>query len=223
MKTKIAAIALAGFVLLMLNGCIPSLHPIYTEDKLVLLKELPGIWQTQSDATAGKDQKFQITTNDGPSGKPETWTFKSGEEKNYLLIHEDQDGYAAAFDIHLIKLGKHYFMDFFPTDMPVDESGKPLKEPGSLGKMNSLTAIHLLAVHTFAKLEITDRELKISMFDPEFLRDLLKRKQIRIKHEETENGYVLTASPEDLQKFAEKYADVKEAFLDEPTVLKNKL
>ena len=64
--------------------------------------------------------------------------------------------------------------------------------------------------------------MKISMFDPDFVGDLLEHQQIRIKHENTANGFVLTASSEELQKFAEKYADNKEAFL-EPTVLQNKM
>lgn len=208
-------------MIILLNGCIPSLHPIYTADKLVTLKQLPGTWETKKEGE--NQEKFQIITPKGTSGKPETWTFMAGEDKNYLLIHEDEDGFRGAFDVHIIKLGETYFMDFYPSDMPDGNSGSPSDVFKETEQINNFTKIHLLAVHTFAKLEITGKELKISMFDPDFLKNLLERQQIRIKHEKTENGYVLTASPEDLQKFASKYANEKEAFLDNPMVLKNKL
>ncbi len=209
MKKKMAIFALMGALVFMVNGCIPSIHPLYTADKLVQLKDLPGKWE----------EKMVVSSSDGPSGKPETWRFEAGEDKNYVLIQKDADGNLGAFDVHIVKLGKYYFMDFFPTNLPPSEKSN-LKNPDQLSNFSKL---HLLAVHTFAKMELTSNELKISMFDPEFLSNLLKNQQIRIKHEDTDNGFVLTASPAELQKFVEKYADVEEAFLDNPMVLKNKL
>jgi hypothetical protein len=170
-----------------------------------MLSGLPGEWQ--QDLKASRDEKKK---------KPENWTFRQGEGKSYLLIHEDEDGYFAAFDVHVVKLGSHYFMDFYPGSMPDEKSGGVLDNPE---KLNSFMKLHLLAVHTFAKVEMTGNVLKISMFDPDFLKHLIEGQQIRIKHEKTEGGYVLTASSEDLQKFAEKYATQKEAFLDDPVVL----
>ena len=210
MYQKFAAIAIAGLLPTLLDSCIPSLHPIYTPDKLVLLNGLPGTWE------ADKGQ----TGQDANPKKPEIWTFKQGEDKKYLLIHQDEDGYVAAFDVHVVRLGSHYFMDFYPGEMPRESapisSGSML---GSLEQMNSFMKYQLLPVHIFAKVELSGQLLKINMFDPEFLEKILERQQIRIKHEKTENGYLLTASPSDLQKFAEKYAEEKEAFLDDPIVL----
>ncbi len=210
MKKYFAVFALAA--LFFLQGCIPSLHPIYTADKLVEVKELAGVW------TEKKDANYQVTYKNS-EGKPEAWNFNYLGDKAYSLIHEDEQGRKAAFEVHVIKLGKYYFMDFYPSD---SFEGEP-PVVADVHKMNNLQQMHLLPVHTFAKLEATPTELKISMFDPDFLKKLLENQQIRIKHEETESGYVLTATPEELQKFAEKYAEVKEAFLSEPTVLKNKL
>ncbi len=206
---KFATIALAGLLGILLNGCIPSIYPLYTADKLVMLTGLPGKWQ---------QDKGQAPQN-GDTKKPETWTFRQGEGKNYLLIHEDEDGYFAAFDVHVVKLGDHYFMDFYPDDMPDEKTTGIGSMLGNPQELNSFMKIHLLAVHTFAKVELSGNVLKISMFDPEFLEKLLERQQIRIKHEKTEGGYVLTASSEDLQKFVGKYATEKSAFLDDPVVL----
>jgi hypothetical protein len=205
---KLTAIASVGLLAILMNGCIPSLQPLYTADKLVLLNGLAGEW------------KEAIGTQNGNSKKPEVWTFRQGEDKNYLLIHQDEDGLVAAFDVHVVKLGSHYFMDFYPGSIPEDmatvRKAPNFRDPES---MNNFLKNNLIAVHTFAKVEMSGKTLKINLFDPEFLKNLLERQQIRIKHEKTENGYLLTASSADLQKFVEKYAEEKEAFLDDPIVL----
>lgn len=212
-RMKILTVILAGGLAILLNGCIPSIYPIYTADKLVLLSGLSGEWQQ------GLDQALQS----GNTKKPEHWTFRQGKDKSYLLVHKDEDGHVAAFDVHVVKLGSHYFMDFYPGEMPEEKTSSSIGIMlGNLNQMNNFMELHLLAVHTFAKVELTGNTLKISMFDPDFLSNLLEHQQIRIRHEKTENGYVLTASPTDLQKFAEKYATEKKAFLDEPIELKLK-
>ncbi|MFQ5445617.1 MAG: hypothetical protein ACE5FF_01680 [Saprospiraceae bacterium] len=223
MKLKIIVFALLG-VVFFLQSCIPSIHPIYTKDKLVEVKEIPGVWVGTADDDGGRtitdeDEKMKITVK-SDTGQAETWTFSKRGDKSYLLIHVDEEGRPAAFDVHIIKLDENYFMDFYPTDMP---QGNVFSSNLQLDNLNSFQAIHLIAVHTFAKMELKDGLLTIRMFDPDFLQKLFERKQIRIKHEETEDGYILTASPEELQKFASKYAHVKEAFLEDPIELKNKL
>lgn len=228
---KLAISAFVAVFLLLANGCIPSLQPIYTEDKLVAIKELPGTWVdaanelnfTQQKTVMGEKKDVQVTVH---QQQKETWRFKADGDKRYQLIHIDNNGNAAAFDIHVIKLGSDFFMDFYPTSMPNEDE---LKQDAGIGnlvkeleKMNSLKAFHVYPVHNFAKLEVGQKQLKITMFDPDFLKNLLENQQIRIKHEKTEEGFILTASSQELQKFAEKYAHVKEAFLDDPIVLNRK-
>jgi hypothetical protein len=223
-KLKIATVALVGLLLVLLNGCIPSIHPIYTKDKLVSVKELPGTWYNRPNDVSfnkkqtigGEEKDVQVTINSQPQDRPETWQFKAEADKRYLLIHTDGNGTPAAFEVYLVKLGDNLFMDFYPGSLP-DKEAKTTET-----KMNSMLETHLFPVHNFAKLEVGQHDLKISMFDPEFLKDLLERQQIRIKHEKTDGNYILTASPEELQKFAQKYAHVKEAFLKDPIVLSKK-
>lgn len=209
-RTQLAFITTTVLVVYLLTGCLPSLQPLYTTDKLVLLNGLTGVWQAEN---GGTDQN-------GTSKKPEVWTFRKEEDKSYLLIHEDEDGFVAALDVHVVKLGSHYFMDFYPGQLPNDETinsvGKIVQDPL---QMNSFLQLHLLAVHTFAKIELSAKKLKINMFDPDFLKNLLEGQQIRIKHEKIDDDYILTASSSDLQKFVEKYAEEEEAFLDDPMVL----
>ena len=208
---KLATIAAAFLLTILINGCIPSLQPLYTPDKLVVLNGLVGAWQEDIGQQQG---------NPTNKKKPENWTFRQGEDKKYLLIHQDQYGLSAAFDVHVVKLGSHFFMDFFPGSLPDDFKNGKVGDPEV---MNNFLKSHLLAVHTFAKVELSGKTLKINMFDPDFLKTLLENQQIRIKHEKTEAGYLLTASSADLQKFVEKYAEEKSAFLDEPVELNLKL
>jgi hypothetical protein len=217
MNTKLFVLALflSSF---FIQGCIPSLHPLYTKDSLVYIEDILGIW-TDADMTQD-DKKLQITLNDVNNDMPEMWSFEKGDDSSYKLIHVDGDGRAARFDVHIVKLGENYFIDFYR-----DDPNKSDKEKYDFGfnsdKLNGLEAFHLLPVHTFAKLEITDSHLKISMFDGDFLKKLFKEKRIRLKHEEVDDNIVLTAQPKELQQFIMKYGNEKEAFI-EPTTLKRK-
>ena len=98
MKFKFVFIS---FVMLFIQSCIPSIHPLWTQDKLVFEENLLGGWN-QPDAD-------EITT----------WNFSGGfDEKknlvsNFELIHQDGKS-EAKFEIHLVKLGEHLFFDIFP-------------------------------------------------------------------------------------------------------------
>ncbi len=222
-------VALTAFLLILISGCIPSIHPLYTKDKLVTVKELSGVWSdAPGDITFNKKQKIgdeekdvKVTINQQEGDRPEIWKFKVADDKQYQLIHTDKEGRTAAFEIHVVKLGDNYFMDFYPGSLPEEEKSIGGIFSGS-GELNDLQELQLFPVHIFAKLEVSQKELKITMFNPDFLEKLLERQQIRIKHEKADDSYILTASSEELQKFAEKYAHVKEAFLDAPIVLGKK-
>lgn len=205
-------------LILLAQSCIPSLHPLYTKEKIVFLESLEGVWVgSDNDAVV---QKSEVNNAKGDN-KPAVWDFRKNEESGYLLIQEDQKGRKAAFDIFVVKLGNEYFMDFYPADFPKGES--PYSDNNIDHRENELASYHFLPVHTFAKLIVNGETISIKMFDPEFLDNMFKHRQIRIKHERIDDGsYVLTAQPEELQKFVEKYSGHQEAFIDEVTIL-NKL
>lgn len=83
---------------LLLPGCIPSLHPLYTKEDSVFEPQLLGPW-VQDD---GKNQ----------------WTFTKEGEKAYSVVYTE-DGNPAKFDGHLVKLGNALFLDLFPKDPPI--------------------------------------------------------------------------------------------------------
>ena len=222
MKSRIIvlfAITLIAFT----QSCIPSLHPLYTKEKIVYLEGLEGVWADGSveaqakkfQTPSGEEKEMTIAMADDDGALPEVWDFRNNGNNGYLLIHSDSKGRRAAFEVYVVKLGEDFYMDFFLTDLPREDGGakSEITDMFDTGT-NDLAAIHTIPVHTFAKLIVVEDEVKIKMFDPDFLEKLFKQRQIRIKHERLDDGgYVLTAQPEELQKFVAKYGNHKEAFI----------
>jgi hypothetical protein len=99
MKTKLKIIA---FYLLavVLGGCVPSLHPLFTENERIFDANLVGIWYTDSN---------------------ETWEFKPGS-KSYECIYVDKDGKSGRFNAGLGKLQNNMFLDIFPSELKLTEN-----------------------------------------------------------------------------------------------------
>ncbi|MEI8078575.1 MAG: hypothetical protein WCH61_02965 [bacterium] len=72
-------------LLFILSGCIPSVHPLYTEQDLIFDPLLVGEW-------VDKDGK-------------ETWTFTKSAEKTYTLRYIDEKGKTGDFVVHLLQVG----------------------------------------------------------------------------------------------------------------------
>jgi len=81
--------------LLSLCGCVPSLHPLYTENDRITESDLLGTW-TQSES---KD----------------TWEFESASDESYVLTYTEK-GVAAKFQANLVQLGEHLFLDLYPAE-----------------------------------------------------------------------------------------------------------
>ena len=97
MRTGTALMALA--VAALVTGCIPSLHPLYTDQDLVFEPRLVGTW-------VGEDED-------------DTWVFEKSGEKQYELTFTE-DGVPAKFEVHLVNLGGSLFMDFYPQELDIE-------------------------------------------------------------------------------------------------------
>ncbi|HCE46428.1 MAG TPA: hypothetical protein DET40_23030 [Lentisphaeria bacterium] len=94
MNIKRIIFLLAGLSIIV--GCIPSLHPLYTEKDLVFEKALLGTWQ------------------DGDQ-EDSTWTFSQNGDKEYKLVYTE-DGKKGEFIVHLLKIKDRMFIDFYPAE-----------------------------------------------------------------------------------------------------------
>lgn len=79
----------------LLAGCIPSLHPLYTEDDLTFEDGLVGVWE----------------------GVPEDgrWSFEQAGPNAYKVTYV-QDGKPGRFEGHLLRIGEQLFLDLRPEE-----------------------------------------------------------------------------------------------------------
>lgn len=86
-------------LVLFFQACIPSLHPLYTEDTIVFEESILGYW------------------SDGPN---QQWHFQKGTNNNYQLIFTDNKK-ETEYNVHLVKLGDTHFLDFYLAEnLPED-------------------------------------------------------------------------------------------------------
>ncbi|MDX8340279.1 hypothetical protein SLH46_13850 [Draconibacterium sp. IB214405] len=201
MKTR--NILVIAIITLLLSGCVVySFYPLYTDDDLFENDLLLGEWF--------EDDNQDVVFGDGD----DSWNFthpflgdkKDGirDKKRYVLtLTSNESGVVkeSKFEVHVIKLADEYFLDFY------------IEEYGDEDNI-TLSDLHLVPVHTFAKLKVYEDKLEIRWFDPEWLEDLIKENKIRIHHEDNGDVILLTAKPKELQKFVTKYVDSEEAFED---------
>lgn len=178
-----------AFLLVFMSGCVVySFYPLYTDEDLFPNDFLLGEW-IDSDSSIWKfDYNYH--------GKhvPENI-----DSTAYILrIKEDTMISKQSFLVHLIKLNGQYFLDFYLDDY--------------FDKDLNMFDMHLLPVHSFAKLELKGDSALLNWFSPDWLDDLIKQNRIRIHHENNGENILLTAKPHELQKFVIKYADSEEAF-----------
>ncbi len=212
MKLKSILIALIPFSIIA-SCTVLSFYPLYTENELIKDDRILGNWLTVSDSNAlygtkiDRDTIFwKIEFREGIWKKKLNNPFDRGSKQvnnkftytmtmHYNSFPED----SAIFHLHLVKLDDKTYLDFYLEEWNFN---------------NTLLAVHLMPVHTFAKIEIGEK-LEINWFDSEWLQTLFDTNKIRIKHENNGVNTLLTAKPKELQKFVIKYADEENAFSED--------
>ena len=184
---KAKSILALGLLMLVMNSCVYSLFPIYTDDTLVSLPGLIGRW--------------------GMEGKPEEYiefSSLSAEKSNLANSPEGVAKHGKSYQIeitegvkkevyvgHIAQIGKDYFLDLYPID---DYSS------------------NLMPVHTFIKLNFTNNQLDLTAFNLEKLNKLFESNLIRLRHENVDGTVLITAQPKEIQKFIDQYSDDETVF-----------
>lgn len=86
--------------LLLVAGCLPSLHSVYTEEDLVFEPEIVGFWKLDKS--------------------PQTWDFAKRDEKSYDMVFTDKHGQAGRFVAHLCHVEDALFLDLIPRQEKTD-------------------------------------------------------------------------------------------------------
>ena len=200
-------------IYLIQTGCfLKSVHPLVEEENAILVDGLEGIWETDNqrwtfvnDATKfpnlaqylGEEIEVDMEEDDD-----------LGLGNSYLILYEnlkDLSADTAMFMGLVTELNNAYFLDL----SVVVESISDLEESDS-----DFVDKHFFPVHTFSKMTLSEGQLNIELFQSSFISDLISSNRIRIKHEETDDFILITASTNELRKFVEKYAHNEDAFED---------
>lgn len=170
----------------MLTACLPTIHPLYRAKDLIRFIQVETDWQLEEDA---KSFVWSFIPNPG-----------AGEDDDYKNLYQitirsvtDTIEYAGGF----IQLGEETYLDMY---LPNFETQKPFAKN------------HLYPVHSIWKVELDENTLLIFPFNSKWMRDLIENNQVRIKHEKTEQGLLITASTDELQQFVKKYGTDSRAF-----------
>ncbi len=165
------------FIVLLLQGCIPSLHPFYHKEDLIKDNRLIGTWYGEGESYPGKKT-------------PSIWEFKSTDHDHYHLTYSDSE-ITANFDANLFVLAGQYYLDIFPSNYD---------------NLNLLQTLTTFPGHLLCKINFEKNGVNIQYIDSDHLETLFKNHQIRLKHERNEEGStLLTASTQELRQFLIKY------------------
>lgn len=176
----------------LLSACIPSVNPFYTAKQVVFEPRLIGEWETRGD-----------------SGDTETWKFEPAEGKAYKLTVTEEEGRHGEFIAHLFKLKQELFLDLIPNECKYATNEA------------SLVAASMIPGHLLVRVTQVEPELKLSLFDFEWLEKHLNANPKALAHRAAGETIVLTASTRDLQRFVLKHLS-EEALFESPTVMTRK-
>lgn len=194
MKT-LRNLSIAGLIFLVSSCIVVSFHPLYTADDLFANDLLLGQWMDREDSTI-----WQFTYAYNGEEVPE-----NVDSTAYILKFSGKENKLSenSFKVHVVELDGQYFVDFYL------ENYRP-----SEGKDPDLFDLHLMPVHSFARLQLSEDEAAINWFNPDWLTRLAERKKLEVDYEEDDGMYLITAPTPRLQKFVVKHYQDEEAFED---------
>ena len=189
-----------SLILILFNSCLSTLYPIFHEEDVVFNQQLLGSWKYIED----NQQKFMEFKKIPGDRKSElTAAVNKISDKGYLASEADSSGTVTSqFFVFIAKIGKNYFLDFYPAELP------------SQKKINIYYKNHQIKKHNSYRIDFTDKDhFEMKRFDKSFLDKLISNNKINIRHEVVEGSNVITASTDELQKFIIQYSDNPKAFM----------
>ena len=195
---KIILIAALLLGILFLEGCLTTLHPIFTEKDLVFDQRLTGNWKKTKDGTT-------VTYRQARANDLQTFSTALQHQAGKIYILEEEDAEGKSKSTHyafMVKLGKYYYMDYYPAGLEENQSA------------DEFFTAHYIPMHSIYRVTFNgNRSFELQQLDGGYLENLIRNKKIRLRHEVTDDGnYLITAPTEELQQYLVKYSDVPEAY-----------
>ena len=182
-----------GFVLailLVILGCVPSVHPFYRDKDVLFDHGLLGIWREDD------------------SEKPRTWTFKrDGDSRTYHLEMLSSDGKTGSFRAHLFRLHGDCFLDLIAEESKL--------APDQL----DVVGASLIPGHLLLRVSSAGETFEVAWMDWDWLTDYLKANPRSLRHMVEDDRPILIAETADLQRFVRRHLKSGKLF-KEPTTLR---
>ncbi len=164
------------------NPFVVSLRPFYTKVDLEADPGLVGTW---------RDDEGYVS-----------FTFQQGTEKEYTLVLKEREGgqeTSSEFEVHLMRLGGSWFIDFFPK--------------GNSG-VDEFYRVHFFRGHSIARVELGQDSMQMSFLSASWLSARIHEKSIDTPHERADETLLLTGTTEEVQELAYLYANDEKAFAE---------
>ena len=187
------------FIILLMTGCLTALHPLFTEKELIHEPRLLGSWIVSGDDSVIVN--FEKGTPESFGDLPEV--LQKASSRAYIVTVKDLKGnIAQKFYAFPTKLGDGLYLDYFAATTPVQKT------------YDAFYLSHYNAMHSFYKIRFNNNgSFKVSRLKSEFLENLIRNKQINIRHEQRSDGsFVITAPTAELQQYVLKYGQNKDAY-----------
>ncbi len=123
----------------LLGGCVPSLHPWFTDKDVVFEEKLLGAWKQKDEDNL--------------------WIFEKGEGKEYRLTITSEDKEPSLFEANLVKIGGKMYMDLCPGENSLESTNEffrihllPVHQLLRIDSIQSTVEFRLLNPDTIQKL-----------------------------------------------------------------------
>jgi hypothetical protein len=190
MKRHLSSVATFALVLL-LAGCGPasSLFPLFITGDKEFDERLLGEWRMQAEASFKHGEKSQRMV-----------FRKSADSTEYevTLFDSDEKGTNLALTARLVRLGNYSFIDFGTPDT---DKRKFREIP-----------FPVIETHYFGRIHLEKGSVRLDLVSDEWVKEQSKAGNLPIAVVQTADGPAISASTEELRKFALEHAEDTEAF-----------
>ncbi len=190
MKRNLSSVITFALVLL-LAGCGPasSLFPLFITGDKEFDERLLGEWRIQGDST------FKPGVE---SGRIVFRKSAEGTDYEVTIFDFDGKGMNVALTGRMVRLGNFSFIDFGTADADKREFSE--------------IPFPALESHFFGRIHMEKGGVRIDFLNEDWVKEKAKAGKLTLATVQTPNGLVISATTEELRKFALEHADDTDAF-----------
>lgn len=126
------------------------------------------------------------------------------EESYKMVVTENNEQFV--YHAHVAQIGEDLFLDLYPLPEFSDEAFWS----------------NLFPVHTFMKVKLVDGKMELTQFNLDKLNKLFESNLVRLRHEMVDGTVLITAQPQEIQKFLDRYSKDESVFESKEVYIKSK-